>query len=252
MNYKILLYLIILIFISNCTVDSINSNKIKHKINQKFINKGFTLIYDDNFIKDKTLSKKIDDRSLLIFQKNLKKNSTVKITNLVNNKTILAKVGLNSIYPNFYNSVVSKRIANELELDQNNPYIEIILISENSSFVAKKVKMFKEEIKVADKAPIDGIKISDLNNTKKKIKKKNKDIFFYNIKIANFYYKDSALNMVMRIKNETTIKDVKIKEISKTNYRVFLGPFSDISLLEDYFNKISILDFENLEIIKND
>ena len=56
----------------------------------------------------------------------------------------------------------------------------------------------------------------------------------------------------MRIKNETTIKDVKIKEISKTNYRVFLGPFSDISLLEDYFNKISILDFENLEIIKND
>ena len=112
--------------------------------------------------------------------------------------------------------------------------------------------MFKEEIKVADKAPIDGIKISDLNNTKKKIKKKNKDIFFYNIKIANFYYKDSALNMVMRIKNETTIKDVKIKEISKTNYRVFLGPFSDISLLEDYFNKISILDFENLEIIKND
>ena len=58
--------------------------------------------------------------------------------------------------------------------------------------------------------------------------------------------------MIKRIKNETTINNIKIKKLSKTNYRVFLGPFDDIKLLQDYFDKISILEFENLEIIRND
>ena len=252
MNYKNLFHLVLIIFVSNCTIDSNISNKLKHKIDQKFINKGFALIYDDQLVKDKVVSKIIDDRSLLIFQRNLKKNSSVKLTNLSNNKTVLAKVGANSLYPNFYNSVISKRIAKELELKKDNPYIEILLISENSSFVAKKVKMFKEEKKVAAKAPIDGIKISDLNNTNKKVTKIKEDKFYYYIKIADFYYKDSANNMIKRIKKETNIKNINIRKLSKTNYRVFLGPFDDIILLQDYFNKISILEFENLEIIKND
>ena len=239
-------------FLYNCTIDNTNTNRIKHQLDKRFVNKGFALIFEEHLFKSKIVSKKIDERSLIIFQKNLKKNSTVKITNLVNNKTILAKVGKKSLYPNFYNSVISKRIAKELELNANNPYIEILLVQENSSFVAKKVKMFKEEKKVAAKAPIDGIKISDLSNAKKPVKKIKKDNFLYYIKIADFYYEKSAFNMIKRIKNETTIKDIKIKKLSKTNYRVFLGPFDDINLLQDYFNKISILEFENLEIIRND
>ena len=252
MNYKNLIYLLISMFLYNCTIDSTNTNRIKHQLDKRFVNKGFALIFEEHLFKGKIVSKKIDERSLIIFQKNLKKNSTVKITNLVNNKTILAKVGTKSLYPNFYNSVISKRIAKELELNANNPYIEILLVQENSSFVAKKVKMFKEEKNVAAKAPIDGIKISDLNNTEKSVKKIKDDNFLYYIKVADFYYENSASNMIKRIKNETTIKDIKIKKLSKTNYRVFLGPFDDIKLLQDYFDKISILEFENLEIIRND
>ena len=52
--------------------------------------------------------------------------------------------------------------------------------------------------------------------------------------------------MVKRIKNETKIKNPKIKKISNEEYRVYLGPFDNISSLQN------ILGFENLEIIKND
>ena len=110
-------------FLYNCTIDNTNTNRIKHQLDKRFVNKGFALIFEEHLFKSKIVPKKIDERSLIIFQKNLKKNSTVKITNLVNNKTILAKVGTKSLYPNFYNSVISKRIAKELELNANNPYI---------------------------------------------------------------------------------------------------------------------------------
>ena len=50
----------------------------------------------------------------------------------------------------------------------------------------------------------------------------------YSIKIADFYYRDSAENMVNRIKDETNIKKSVIKKLSKTKYRVLLGPFNDI------------------------
>ena len=43
-----------------------------------FVNKGFSLIYNDKFYNNKIISKKIDERSLVIFQKNLKKNTIVK------------------------------------------------------------------------------------------------------------------------------------------------------------------------------
>ena len=44
-----------------------------------FINKGFSLIYKDEYFNDKIISKKIDERSLVIFQKNLKKIQLLKL-----------------------------------------------------------------------------------------------------------------------------------------------------------------------------
>ena len=57
--------------------------------------------------------------------------------------------------------------------------------------------------------------------------------------------------MLDRIINETNIKNPFIKTISNTKYRVLLGPFNDIKKLEDSFNEIKSLDFENIEILKN-
>ena len=143
------------------------------------------------------------------------------------------------------------RIAETLNLYFSEPYVEITLISNNSTFIAKKAKTYDEERIVAEKAPIDGIQINDLN-IKKSIKKKaeNKN-FSYSIKVADFYYKDSALLMQKRITKETTINDLKILELTKTKYRVLIGPFNDIKTLKDSFEKMNSLDFENLEILKN-
>ncbi|MDA8691420.1 SPOR domain-containing protein, partial [Candidatus Pelagibacter bacterium] len=223
------------------------------EIMSKYKNSGFTLVYDPVLKKEKKISKKIDNKSLFIFHKNLKKNSFVKITNPINQKTVIAEVISNKVrFSDFYNSVITSRIADELSLNLNEPYIDLVLISQNSTFIAKKAKTYNEEKKVAEKAPVDGIQIDnlgDVNQLKNVAKKDN--IFSYSIKIADFYYKDSAKNMSDRIIDETNIANPVIKTISNTKYRVLLGPFNDIKKLEDSFNEIKSLDFENIEILKD-
>ena len=73
----------------------------------------------------------------------------------------------------------------------------------------KKAKMFDEERKVAEKAPVDGIQINDLNTEKKQEKVTKYKNFSYSIKIADFYYKDTAEIMKDRIANEGLIKKLK-------------------------------------------
>jgi|TARA_B100000929_G_scaffold290842_1_gene286184 hypothetical protein len=250
MNFKIIL--IIILFLYSC--DSRNINISKRDIitpDISYSNKGFTLVFDESLKKKKIINKKIGNRSLIIFQRNLKKDTSVKITNLLNNKSILAKVGANSKYPIFYNSVISKRIYDELELDINQPYVEIVAISSNSIFFSKKSKMYDEEKEVADKAPVEGININDLSSNKK-IKKiiKNEIKFNYIIKIADFYYEKTAEMMQIRMKDELNLNYSKIIKLSKTNYRVYLGPFDNLKSLKNAFDDITPLNFENIEIIK--
>ena len=91
------------------------------------------------------------------------------------------------------------------------------MVPKNSTFVAKKAKTFEEERTVAEKAPIDGILINDLNKKKSDKEKKNTKMFSYSIKVADFYYKNTAILLVDRIKDETTLKNLNIVEISKKN-----------------------------------
>ena len=217
-----------------------------------FVNKGFSLIYNDKFYNNKIISKKIDERSLVIFQKNLKKNTIVKITNILNNKSIIGTVGSNADYPLFNNAVISLRIADEIGLNENEPYVEVLEILQDSVFVAKRAKTFDEEKKVANKAPVNNINISDLNiketNTKNELNKK----FSYEIKIVDLYFYNNALFLINRIVKETEIRNAKIKKINEKKYIVYAGPFNNINSLQKSFNDISILEFENIEIIKND
>ena len=250
MNYKI--FIAIFLFIYSCTTNNINKSQNKVIIqSETYSNKGFTLLFNEDLKKQKLINKKIEERSLIVFQKNLKKNTNIKITNLLNNKTILAKVGVNSKYPNFFNSVISKRIYEELELNESEPYVEITTISENSTFLAKKAKMFDEEKQVAEKAPVEGISINDLSLNKKKNKRiQKKDKFNYIIKIADFYYENTAIMMQKRIKDELNLNSSKISKISNTSFRVYLGPFDNLESLKNAFDDITPLNFENIEIIK--
>jgi hypothetical protein len=252
MNFKNYLLITNFFFLINCATDNLSTVNDTIFLQKGFSNKGFTLVFNQDDYNNGLISKKIDERSLTIFQKNLKTYTMVKITNMLNNKSLIAKVGKDSEYPSFNNSVISIRIAKELDLNIEEPYIEILEISENSMFVAKKAKTFDEEKNVAKKAPVKSIDINDLNkiNTKKNETLKKK--FSYLIKIADFFYNDTAQSMISRIINETEVRNPRVKKINKEKYRVFLGPFNNINSLQKSYNDISILKFENIEIIRND
>mgnify|MGYP003332985020 FL=1 len=278
MNFKIILPLLLFIFFIGCkqlettqkktiktepdtstaeiTLKSSDENEedsSKYIFDREYTNQGFALIYDENLFNEKSISKKLDNRGLFIFHTKIRKNSFVKITNPENTKTVIAQVISNkAIFSNFYNSVITKRIVDELLLDENEPYVELSLISNESTFVAKKAKTFDEEKKVAQKAPVDGITIDNLGTVEKKeLPKTSQSNFLYSIKIADFYYKDSAENMIQRIKDETKITNPVIKKLSQTKYRVLLGPFNDIKKIQESFDEIEKLNFENLKIIKD-
>ena len=252
MNLNKFYTLILIFFFSACQQIESNKKKINYSTYLKYSNTGFTLVYNDELKKNKKISKKIDNRALVIFHKKIKKNSFVKITNPINDKSIIAKVISNSVqFSDLYNSVITTRIADELAINLNEPYVDLILISENSTFIAKKAKTFDEEKNVAEKAPVEGIAIDNLGVELNKQKKAKKQEFLYSIKIADFYYKDSANNMILRIQKETNLKNPLIKKLSNTKYRVLLGPYNDIKKLEKSFDEIKSLEFDNLEILKD-
>ena len=244
--------ILLLVLITSCTSNNYKTVNVD-PILEKFSNNGFALIYNDKLYNNKIISKKMDERDLIIFQRNLRKGTSVKITNPFNSKTIIAKVGKKANYPSFNNSVVSIRISKELEIDINEPYIFIEEIRDNASFIAKKAKTFEEEKKVADKAPVDTISVNDLNSTdEKKIKNKINSEFKYVIKIADFYYLDTAKQMVKRIKSELNIKKTDINKINENKFRVFTGPYLSLKALQKAYNSIETLGFENIELIKYD
>ena len=248
MSYKNIIFIFLIFFIYGCEPINVKNKKLNFEIENRYKNSGFALIYNDEL----DGIKEIEPRSLMIYHKNLKKKSMVKITNLINGLSLIAEVKSNKIkFSNFYNAVLSDRIAQTLELDEKEPYINIVLISSDSTFIAKKAKTFEEESVVAEKAPVDGIQINDLNENKSKKKIKKNKIFSYSIKVADFYYKDSAKLMLEKIKKDSLIKNLKIIELSKTNYRLLIGPFNDIKSLKNTFEKMNLFNFENLEILKN-
>ena len=248
MSYKNIIFIFFIFFIYGCEPINVKNKKLNFEIENRYKNSGFALIYNDEL----DGIKEIEPRSLMIYHKNLKKKSMVKITNPINGLSLIAEVKSNKVkFSNFYNAVLSDRIAQTLELDENEPYINIVLISKDSTFIAKKAKTFVEESLVAEKAPVDGIQINDLNESKSKKKIKKNKIFSYSIKVADFYYKDSAKLMLEKIKKDSLIKNLKIIELSKTNYRLLIGPFNDIKSLKNTFEKMNLFNFENLEILKN-
>jgi|TARA_Y200000002_G_scaffold306873_1_gene262859 hypothetical protein len=248
MNYKLIILFSTLIFFLGCDQSVDNQKKIDISLQNSYKNSGFALVYNNNLSK----IKKIEPRSLDVYHKSLKKRSIIKIINPINGKYLIANVKSNKVkFPNFYNSVLSLRIAEELELDLAEPYVEILLLSKNSTFIAKKAKMFEEEKKVAEKAPVDGIKINNLNVQKPEKLVTKKKVFSYLIKVADFYYEKSAQMMIERIQKESSIKDLRIVRLSETKYRVLIGPFNDIKSLKNSFEKMSLFNFENLEILNN-
>ncbi len=251
MNYKIIFFIFYITLLSCTETKKINYSK-------KFINyqnKGFTLIYDENLYKKKFINKKLNDRSLLIFNNFLEKETPVKITNLLNGKYLIAKVGHEADFPFFYNSVISKRIADDLNININEPYIQIQTLNQKNSFIINKAKTFDEEKEVANKVPVEGIEIENIsinstNSKKEKVELNSNENFNYIIRIADLYFEDSAYILKERLLNEYNISDIKVRKLSKNSYRVYKGPFYNLDSIKSEYSDIIKLNFENIEIIK--
>ncbi len=249
MKLKIIIFLAIIL--TSC--ETTNKKIITNKDFKSYSNDGFALVFNNDIFKKRIVSKKIDQRSLIIFSNKLKKDTDIKITNLLNEKYLIAKVGRKSQYPVFYNSVISERIATELDIDPEQPYVRIETINSNNTFVANKAKTFDEEKKVANKAPVDNISIQNISiekDNKTKFKKVKNTKFEFIIKFADLFFEESAITLKKRLEDEYNLEDINIKKMSKNLYRVYKGPFYNLGSIKNVYNKIANINFENIELIK--
>jgi len=236
-------YFLILYLCVSCT----NQFGVTDYSKKTFESKGFALIYSEKLYIEKVINRKLDNEKYFILHPFLKNRTEVKLYNPDNSKFLLAKVKNSKKIPIIFNSVITQKIANDLEIDIENPYIEISEIKKNKKFIAKKAVTHEEEKNVATKIQVDSILIDEISTTKKKLKKKENHFI---INIADFYYMDSAQNTLNRFKKEGNISNLKIKKISDKKFKLLSGPFVSFNAMKKTYFSLNELGFENLEIIK--
>ena len=139
-------------------------------------------------------------------------------------------------------------MADNLNLDFNNPYVEVIEIKKNDKFIAKEASIFEEEKNVANKAPVASININDLSvsTPESEVKKKKPS---YIINIAEFYFFESAETVKNRFKKEANLENITIEKISKNKFKVYFGPYASFNSMKETYLSLNKLGFENLNII---
>jgi len=246
---EIFFLVILVLFIYSCA-EYKNIKNTSNVQRQYFSSNGFVLIYDESLFKDKIVSKKIDNTKIYVLHKMLKVNTKIRITNPNNQKFIETKIYKRANYPSIFNAVISKEISSLLELDNDNPYVEIIEIKKNKTFVAKKSNTYEEEKNVANKVPVDEVKMDDItiekDVSKAKIIEKKKFILV----ISDFYYLNSANNLKNDLVSKIKNSKISINKIAENKYRLMAGPFDNFNALKTIYISLNNLGFENLNIYK--
>ena len=231
--------------------------KFPKVIEPTYSSKGFALIYEDSIFKDGIVNKKLNNEQNYVLHSFLMTNTLLNISNPFNSKTITVKVKKSFKYPSIYNIVITKKMAKNLELDINNPFVEVYTIKKNDKFIAKKASIFEEEKNVANKVPVTSININDLSvsttksdvknsTTKSEVKKKKPS---YIIDIAEFYFIESAETVKNRFEKEANLTNIKIKKISENKFKVYFGPYISFASMKETYFSLNELGFENLDII---
>ena len=245
---KILFFLIIIVNVNGCADYKINKKKDDNK--KYYSSTGFALIYDEALFKEKIINKKINNTDFAAIHNFLKPNTYIKIINPENSKFVETKVAKLAQYPMIFNIVINEKISTFLELDLNNPYVEVLEIKKNKTFIAKEGSIFDEEKNVANKAPVNEIEMLDitLNENKVVISEKKKISFI--LVISDFYYSDSAKNLRDELKKKININNISVKKINDSKYRLLVGPFKNFNALKSTYISLNNLGFEDLNIYK--
>ena len=245
MKYKLI---ILFFFLISCT-----QNYSKSELKKPFNSKGFAYIYNPQDFLDKTIKKKLDDTLLQVAHSKLRPGSLIKIINTKTNDSIILKINKRFDYPEFYKLIITQPVADELNLQKDLPLIEVIEVKKNKSFVAKKTKIFKEEEKIHNNAPVEIVTINNISKDKNKKNLVHKDKFY--IIIAEFYSKNSASLLKKRITQELLNFDSKKLYINpKKSNKITLmsGPYNSINLMKNDYIQLKNFGFEELDISINE
>tara|TARA_X000001036_G_scaffold114674_1_gene107707 strand:- start:1347 stop:2084 length:738 start_codon:yes stop_codon:yes gene_type:complete len=245
MNYKLI---ILFLFLTSCA-----QSYGKQELNKPFNSKGFAYIYNEEDFINKVIKKKLDLNSLQIAHSTLRVGSLIKIINIKTNDSIILKNSKRVNYPEYYKILITKPVADKLNLQTDLPIVEVIEVKKNKSFVAKKTKVFKEEEKIHSNAPVENVKIDNISKNHKSKNKTIKDKFY--IIIAEFYSKNSAFLLKKRITQEMINFDskklyIKSKKSNKTT--LLSGPYNSINLMKNDYIQLKNFGFEELDISINE
>ncbi len=168
------------------------------------------------------------------------------------NDSVILKNTKKFDYPDFYKILITPLVASNLRLNEDTPLVEVIEIKKNSTFIAKKTKIYQEERKISSSAPVENIKIDNISKNQS-LNKKIPDRFYINI--AEFYSAVSASNLKKRIVKELTEIDsknliIKTKKTNKTS--LMSGPYNSINLMKNDYIMLKNFGFEDLEISINE
>ena len=246
------IYLLAILFLNNCANYKVEKSKIV--IEKKlYSSNGFALIYNDAIYSQSIVDKKLSNNEILAMHSTIKKNAIIKITNPVTSKEITTKIFKRADYPKIFNIVISEKLAEVLELDFDNPYVEVMEVKKNETFIAKKGTTFDEEKNVATKVPVEEIEIDNLSSKKvntKQVENNNKNNKLFFLIISDFYYHDSAINLKKELYIKTKLNNLSIKKINDKKYRLYAGPFKNFNSLKLTYISLNKIGFDDLNIIK--
>jgi hypothetical protein len=236
MKYK----LILLFFLVSCANYSSNTER-----KSGYAASGFAHIINET-------PKNLERDSFFISHNKLRKGTKIRITNPNNKMSLEVKIKEKIKYDEFFKVSISKSIVKKLDLSIEFPFVEVNEIKKNKSFIAKEAITDIEEKQIANKAPIDQIKINNISEKKTILKKKPKN---YSILVAEFYTLDSAKFMKKKLSSilqDSNYKLIYISKKNENNYQLLMGPYNTIIKLKNDYIILSDSNFEDLDIKTNE
>ncbi len=240
--------LIVLFFLISC---SPHYTKLDNR--KPYNSTGLAYIYNLQDYENKIIKKKLNNELFQISQQDLKIGSLIKLINPKTKESIVLKNVKKIKYPDFYKILITKAVADKLNITSEMPLIEVLEIKKNKSFIAEKAIIFQEEKKISSKAPVTSVKIANISKKKPVLKNNNAEKIY--IIVASFYTNEAANLLRERISTDLPNYDIKKINIRKKTSKVFevlSGPYKSINLLKNDYINLKIFGFEELDIIINE
>ncbi len=240
--------LILLTFLFSCTI---NTTKLENRT--PYNSTGFAYIFNYDDFEKKIIKGKLDNSQIQISHNRLNIGTLIKIINPKTNDSMTIRNTKKIEYPDFYKILITEKVADELNLNNKQPIVEILEIKKNKSFIAKKAKIFNEEKKISSNAPVTSVEISNISKNKNKKKVASNDKFF--ILIGTFYSKETVNFLKERITKEITDYEsskLLIKKKNNNEINLFSGPYRTINSMKNDYIQLKKFGFEELDITINE